>query len=121
LSAFYKKGAGKVKKYTLKEWQDEGERLFGNSPENWRFVCPACGRESTGREFKEAGADAEVMYKTCIGRHNGKGGKPLKSKTTPDVCDWAAFGLLGTLCKGNIVILDSGKEVEVFAFGGAVA
>jgi len=103
-------------KYTLQEWHAEGKRRFGDDYKNWRFVCPACGRINVGYEFNEAGAEPNDMYATCIGRHNGKGEKPLKGNETPNGCDWAAFGLLKTLGKGNIVISDDGNETEVFAF-----
>ena len=108
-------------KYTLQEWQAEGNRRFGNDIKNWKFVCPACGRINFGYEFYKAGATPNDMYATCIGRHNGKGEQPQKSKKAHDGCDWAAFGLLKTMNKGVIVIKDDGKETEIFAFADEVA
>jgi len=35
----------------------------------WAFKCPACGKVSTIQEFKDAGADPNDAYQTCIGRH----------------------------------------------------
>ncbi len=107
-------------KYTLKEWQDEGKRRFGESFEDWRFVCPACGRINIGREYKAFGADPNDIYRTCIGRHNGNM-RPASAgaKNDGQGCDWAAFGLLGTLGKGNTVITEDGKSSEVFAFAEA--
>lgn len=106
-------------KYTLKEWRAEAENRFGSNTEAWRFVCPACGRINTGREFRELDAEPNDMYQTCIGRHNGKGAEGAKHKpgTPPPEfgCNWAAFGLLGTLGKGDVVVTDEGKEVEVFS------
>jgi hypothetical protein len=108
-------------KYTLKEWKAEGKRRFGDDIMNWKFVCPACGRVNTGREFEEVGAEPNDMYQTCIGRHNGKGTNrpitPKKGVPAPEHgCNWAAFGLLGTLNGGDIVVSDNGKEVPIFSF-----
>jgi hypothetical protein len=70
------------KKYTLREWRTEGERLFGRFIEDWKFKCPKCGNIASGQEFKDAGADSNSIYCECIGRYvKGKG------------CDWAAYGL----------------------------
>jgi hypothetical protein len=97
----------------------EGKRRFGNNSENWKFVCPACGRVNSEREFRELGVDTEFAYSTCIGRHNGKGvkGYGIKKGQEPPKsgCDWAAFGLLRTMCKGNVVICGD-TRVDVFAF-----
>ena len=41
----------------VKDWLEEGKRLFGPDPLDWRFVCPICGRVYTAREHKEAGSD----------------------------------------------------------------
>ena len=67
---------------TPEEWRKEGRRRFGPDPENWKFICPACGRVNTGQEFKDAGAEPDSMYCECIGRYD-------KSKG----CNWAAYGL----------------------------
>lgn len=101
-------------KQTLEEWTEEGKRLFGDYV-NWKFVCPACGRISTGQEFKDLGCDPNEMYQCCIGRHNGNM-RPSKKAEDGNGCDWCAFGLLRTLGKGRIVIAPDGKEIEVFDF-----
>lgn len=103
-------------KYTLKEWQDEGKRRFGNNVENWAFKCPACGKVSTGQEFKDAGATPNDMYQTCIGRHTGKG---TPTKDSKEGCNWAAFGLFGTLNGGDTVVAEDGKEIQVFSMAEA--
>jgi hypothetical protein len=99
-------------KQTLKEWLDEGKERFGEDFTKWKFKCPACGHINTGQEFKDAGADPNDMYVNCIGRFTGKG-SPQKGDSSG--CNWAAYGLFGTLCKGRIVIKE-GKEIEVFDF-----
>lgn len=99
-------------KQTLKEWLDEGKERFGDDFTQWKFKCPACGHVNTGKEFKDLGIDLNNMYNECIGRHTGKG-SPKKGDSSG--CNWAAYGLFGTLGKGRIV-LNEGKESEVFDF-----
>jgi len=109
-------------RYTLDEWREEGERRFGGDIDNWAFDCPKCGRTSAVREFKEAGAGPDDAYSTCIGRHNGKGldGYGCGEGSKPEHgCNWAAFGLFGTLGKGDKVVNEAGEEVEVFRFAEA--
>ena|SRR5690606_32180606 len=99
-------------KQTLKEWLDEGKERFGDDFTKWKFECPACGHVNTGKEFADLGIDLNSMYNECIGRHTGKG-SPQKGDSSG--CNWAAYGLFGTLGKGRI-ILNDGKESEVFDF-----
>lgn len=103
-----------MKKYTLKEWLTEANRRFGKDPENWKFICPMCGRVNIGKEFKEAGAQPDDMYCNCIGRFNGNMVPASKSKGNG--CDWAAYGLFGTAGKGVLVEKQDGSCVEVFDF-----
>lgn len=70
------------RKYTKTEWLAEGKRRFGTNFEDYKFVCPRCGRVNTGKEFREAGAEPNAMYCECIGRYDESKG-----------CDWAAYGL----------------------------
>ena len=106
--------------HTLEEWRAEAIRRFGDNIGDWKFVCPACGRINTGREFIELGVEPNYMYSTCIGRHNGEGisGYEIKkSEPAPKFgCDWAAFGLFKTLGKGHVVVNGDGGKVDVFAF-----
>lgn len=37
-----------------------------------------------------------------------------KNEHPEDGCDWASFGLFGTLGKGDIVVDEDGSEIEVF-------
>lgn len=106
-----------MRKLTLEEWLAEGEKRFGNDIKNWKFVCPACRRVNIASEFLEYTDDINVVYQNCIGRFNGKGisGFSASKKHTKDGCDWAAYGLFGTLDRGLIVI-NEGKEVQVFDF-----
>jgi hypothetical protein len=100
-------------KQTLEEWKKEAIEKFGENPEDWKFVCPACGNVASGKDFKEAGAEQNDIYCTCIGRHNRKESTTKKDEVG---CDWAAYGLFQTLGKGRIVVTDEGKEIQVFDF-----
>ena len=95
-----------MKKYNIAEWQSLGEKLYGKNLKDWKFKCPACGKISSGREFKATGLSPDSMHSNCIGRYNNRA----------TGCDWAAYGLFGTLGKGAIVVKDDGEEVEVFCF-----
>lgn len=104
-------GWGRVK-YTHQEWLAELASRFGDNNLNWSFECPACGKVSTLQEFKNAGASPDDAYQTCIGRHTGKGPPTKGSK---DGCNWCAYGLFGTLGKGDVVVTEGGSEVSVFS------
>lgn len=102
-------------KQSLKEWTEEGKKRFGDNYAEWKFLCPACGHVASGQDFKEVAAKPNDMYQGCIGRHNGKGKNPDKDDNE-NGCNWAAFGLFGTMGKGRIIIAEDGAEVEVFDF-----
>lgn len=99
-------------KYTHPEWLAELKNRFGEDVMKWSFKCPACGKVSTMQEFKDAGAEPNDSYQTCIGRFTGKGSPTKDSK---EGCNWAAFGLFGTLSGGDVIITEEGKEVPVFS------
>lgn len=103
-------------KQTLKEWQNEAISKFGVNPDNWEFKCPACGHVSSVKDFKKLGDDGNAAYQECIGRHNGKGSDGLNGKDEGQGCNWAAYGLLGNLGKGRVVITPENKEIEIFDF-----
>lgn len=96
-------------KQTLQEWRDEASNRFGEKTAFWKFVCPKCGNVQTPQDFVDAGINqneaASKSYQGCIGREVKEQG-----------CNWAAYGLLGTLGNGRIVITPDGSEVEVFDF-----
>lgn len=100
------------------EWMEEGKQRFGEDFTNWKFKCPCCGHVASGQDFKDLKAEPNDMYQICIGRINGKSMRGFDSKKmdNKDGCDWAAFGLLGTLGKGKIIVTDDGKKIEVFDF-----
>ena len=111
------KNTGAVLKQTLQEWLEEGKQKYGEDVKKWKFKCPACGHISSVQEFIDAGAGGNSAYQECIGRvNNGKGEDGMKGKDNGYGCNWAAFGLFGTLGKGRIVVTEDKKEVGVFDF-----
>ncbi|BFH10676.1 hypothetical protein WJ0W_005786 [Paenibacillus melissococcoides] len=97
-------------KQSLQAWREEAKRRFGDNGAAWKFKCPSCGNVQCGHDFVDkcsvdASNGANMAYQECIGRHTKEAG-----------CSWAAFGFLGTVGKGRLVITPNGDEVEVFDF-----
>lgn len=86
------------------DWIEKGKSKYGKL-ENWKFKCPKCGNIASVKEFMNIGENANTAAQNCIGRF-------VKDKG----CDWAAYGLFGTLDKGKIVIDDAGNKTNVFDF-----
>ena len=102
----------------VKEWLEEGKRLFGKNIMKWRYVCPMCGKRYSVQEFVDAGGDGpNSAYQECIGRPR-HAGPPDKEKGNPDGCNWCAYGFFGCAGKGRIVLAEDGTAVEVFHFDG---
>ncbi|WAH38583.1 VVA0879 family protein [Alicyclobacillus dauci] len=98
-----------MEKQTLEEWRKEATERYGEKGRDWKFKCPRCGNVQCGQDFMDRGMSAEEAanqaYQGCIGR------------SFKDIgCDWAAYGLFGTMGTGRIVITPEGEEVEVFDF-----
>lgn len=86
----------------LAEYQEAGKAG------GFRFQCPQCGNVATPQDFAALGADPQRAAQECIGR------------AQPGVdCDWAAFGLFGTMDRGTLVRLPDGRVIEAFAIAGA--
>jgi hypothetical protein len=109
--------------YTVEEWLAEGRKRFGPDYLKWRFVCPVCGHEQSLEDFKAVGADPQRAYVECIGRaapelkqRDGLDAEP----GTPGPCNWAAFGLFGTLNRGTQVQRE-GQEKPGWVFDFAEA
>lgn len=92
-----------MKETKYEEWIEEGKNKFGEI-ENWRFKCPKCGNVATVKSFLNLGKDADAATQNCIGRFTKEG------------CDWAAYGLFGTLNKGRRILMENGIKVNVFEF-----
>lgn len=113
-----------IPRMTHAEWLAEAERRFGKNPLKWRFACPACAHTATCDDFKALGVAPDRAAVECIGRvHNelGTPGKRGKNADGIQPCNWAAFGLLGTLNGGVIIEVPATDEhdastVNAFAF-----
>lgn len=99
-------------KYTEKEWKKKLSKMFGENVLDWKFKCPACGKITSGKEFKEAGAQPNDIYQKCIGNFKRQG-KPDK-ENNENGCNWKAYGLFKL---GDVVITEDGTEIDVFPIG----
>lgn len=109
---------------TVEQFRARAAALGNGDMLDCRFVCPACRSSATPRQFLEAGADPERAARECLGRVVG--GKPYlkiphRKWRRGDRCDWAAFGLFGTMvggteAPGQEIELPSGKRIWVFSF-----
>jgi hypothetical protein len=104
-----------ITRQTHQEWIIEGKQKYGDDYKKWKFKCPACSHISSVQDFIDAGADWNKAYQECIGRINGKGEDGFKGKDKGFGCNWAAYGLFGTLNSGKTVI-HKGKNINVFDF-----
>lgn len=52
---------------TLDEWRAEGLRRFGPHTDDWRYVCPSCGGEASGRAYAKRGGGGK-MGVVCLGQ-----------------------------------------------------
>lgn len=102
-------------KQTVDEWLEEGNNKFGKI-KDWKFICPACGHISRVQEYLDLGAKENDAYQNCIGRFNKKGEDGMGGKDKGFGCNWAAYGLLGNLGQGRVVITKENKEIQVFDF-----
>jgi hypothetical protein len=103
----------------IDEWREEATRRGGGNMLDCPFVCPACGHTATPRQFKDLGAEPDRAAKECIGRvHNelGTEGITVHEWGKGQPCNWAAFGLFGTLSGGQQVEFPGGKVVSAFSF-----
>lgn len=92
-------------------WLAEAARRFGGVA-HWRFVCPRCDHVASIGDFADLGAEGHRAPIECLGRVYLERDKPVPA----GMCDWAAFGLLGTLGKGRVLRMPDGAEREAFDF-----
>lgn len=95
----------------LAEWQ---EAMARRGKIDAKFRCPFCGHEASARDWKDASGDPQRAPQECIGRLIGAKGGLHREREQP--CDWAAFGLFGTLDGGTKILLPEGREIWVFEF-----
>lgn len=92
-----------LKIQTLEEWKADGEKLYGADFMNWEFICPTCKTILKPEMYKGHADSPETAYTDCIGRF------------IPDQgCDWAAYGLFGTIKR--VIHPESGNQTCVFDF-----
>lgn len=99
---------------TLAAWIDTGTYLFGSNMLDWRFMCPSCGHVQTPRQFQALGADVDLAYFNCIGRHDGVH-NAVDIGTKPGPCNYTGGGLFKL---SPVMVLDpiTEKTQRVFAF-----
>jgi len=102
---------------SLGDWQKEMLSRFPLKNDA-AFICPACRRVSAVKDIIAAGGDADDAPQQCIGRLNGKG--TPNGQDEGFGCNWASYGLLGTLGKGRKVVFPDGHKAEVFDFAPEV-
>jgi hypothetical protein len=107
------------RKITQAELVAEARERFGDNPLTWAFLCPSCGDEATGQDFRDALAAhprerkgepvtaSDLLGQECIGRTLGKGGRG---------CDWAAYGLL---CGPWEIVMPDGHSAWGFPLADA--
>ena len=99
-----------MRQLTREEWRSERVSKFGEDPAKARYVCPKCKNVASYEDFQifKENPDLKVDFETpafnCLGRYSEKVD-----------CDWAAYGLFGTLGEG-IKILTEASGFEVFDF-----
>lgn len=98
---------------THEEWKAEARRRFGDSPDEWRFVCPCCGHVARVRDWREAGADEGAIAFSCVGRWRNAPAREAFG-TGPGPCNYAGGGLIRL--NPVRVVDEDGREHEVFAF-----
>lgn len=103
----------------IDEWRAEALRRGKGNFLDTRFVCPACGHVATPRDFQNLGDDPNRAPQECIGRamnRKGAGDGEVGEWGRKSPCNWAAFGLFGTLDGGQTVVMPDGQLVNVFDF-----
>ena len=104
-----------TKNLTKKEWEKEGNKLFGSNEFNWKFICPSCGNIQTPedfRKYKGDGATPSDAYFKCIGRFIDGCEGSMDNEKSP--CNYTQGGLL--ILSQIIVTDDKGKQHKVFDF-----
>ena len=92
-----------LKIQTLEEWKADGEKLYGKDFFNWEFICPTCKTILKPEMYRGHTKSPESAYTDCIGRF------------IPDQgCDWAAYGLFGTIKR--VKPSGDGEPICVFDF-----
>ncbi|MCL2779441.1 MAG: hypothetical protein FWD73_15725 [Polyangiaceae bacterium] len=102
---------------TVAEWWAEGVRRFGEDPDTWRLVCPACGHVAASHDWDDAGAPKDAIGVACVGRWlpNARDA----SGTGPGPCNYDGNGLNPVTVTDDDVVLHFFAFAEVTPEGGA--
>lgn len=103
-----------VEAITFDEWKAEAVRRFGENPRNWKFACPCCGHIQSMEDFHRLGADINLAYFNCIGRHDGAHGH-VQMGTKPGPCNYTGGGLFNMNPRA-VKHPDDGATLHVFDF-----
>ena len=76
---------------SVKSWEAEMEKRFGKDVFEWQFICPSCGHIAKTRDWIKAGAPANAVGYSCIGRWLDKRSDAFSGKPGP--CNYAGGGL----------------------------
>lgn len=84
---------------TLSQWKQLGEKLFGNDPMDWQFVCPSCNTVISVRDYKTVGAPESAVGYACIGRYlpnkrDAFGGESKNKNAERSPCNYTGAGLI---------------------------
>jgi hypothetical protein len=97
------------------DWRAEGAKRFGEDMMKWRFVCPSCGHVATVADWHAAGAPADAVAFSCVGRWIPSSIATIFEKGKGP-CNYAGGGLF----KINPVIVESGDvKHDIFEFAEA--
>ena len=104
----------KVKTISVKEWIEQGEKLFGKDKKKWKFKCPSCGNIQSCEDFEKLGVEhlENYVYFSCIGRFIKDSKGTIYNKEKP--CDYTNGGLF---CIAKLFVKhEEGKPQPVFEF-----
>lgn len=102
----------KSRTVTYEEWLAEAKQKFGNDPNKWAFVCPACGYVATIGDWKAAGAPEDAIAFSCIGRWLNKAGEAFEFGSGP--CHYVGGGFIRL--NPVTVVGVQGQEWNAFEF-----
>lgn len=96
--------------YTVKEWEEEGKKLFGPDKDEWRFKCFNCGRIQSVEIIRDQ-MQKEIPSKSHGLLKKGDVIAPHQECFSPR-CNWVSFGLFKT----NIKVTTKKGKICVFDF-----
>ena len=111
-----------MKVYTHREWLEEGRRRFGDNIDDWKFICPMCGRKQSINEFRKHGIKYGFahVYFICISQWVSAGLCGFSCAMKPRIrTEWTIAHTVQQKPHEAEVITKRGRRVPVFLFGDA--